>query len=92
VDSSLRYANVFKLAWAPLIWAQLPQLERSAQVNRLLATLFVGGLARLRSWRQRGQPHPVAVVATLLELGAPPLLVLWQRRIAARGRDPIPRR
>ena len=84
VDSSLRYANVFKLAWAPVIWSQLPWAERSLAVSWSLATLFVGGLARIRSWRQRGRPHPVSVVAIVLELVAPPALIKWQRRIASR--------
>lgn len=84
VDSSLRYANVFKLAWGAVIWSQLPRAERSPAVTWSLATLFVGGLARLRSWQQRGRPHPVSIVAILLELVAPPALIAWQRRIASR--------
>ena len=86
VDSSLRYANVFKLAWGVAIWSQLRRVERSPAVTGSLATLFVGGLARIRSWRQRGRPHPVSVVAIVLELVAPPVLIAWQRRIASRSR------
>lgn len=85
VDSALRYANVFKLALAPVVWSQLPRAERSAAVTWSLATLFVGGLARARSWGQRGRPHPVSVVALALELIAPPALIAWQRRIASRS-------
>ncbi|WP_182379376.1 DUF4345 domain-containing protein [Nocardioides sp. WS12] len=85
VDSSLRYANVYKAAVAPVIWSQLGRLEQSATVNYALSSLFVGGLARVRSWQQRGRPHPVAMSAILLELAAPPALVLWQRRIRARS-------
>ena len=85
VDSSLRYANVFKLAWGSVIWSQLPRAERSQAVTWSLATLFVGGLARLRSWQQRGRPHPISVVAIVLELVAPPALIAWQRRIASRS-------
>ena len=83
VDSSLRYANVFKLAWGAVIWSQLPRAERSPAVTGSLATLFVGGLARLRSWQQRGRPHPVSLVAIVLELVVPPALIVWQRRVAA---------
>lgn len=84
-DSSLRYANVFKLAWGGLIWSQLPRAERSPAVTWSLATLFVGGLARVRSWQQQGRPHPAAVAATALELAAPPVLIAWQRRIPSRS-------
>lgn len=80
VDSALRYANVYKAAVAPIIWSQLGRVERSP-VTFALSRLFVGGLARLRSWQQRGRPHPVIVGAIGLELLAPPLLVAWQQRI-----------
>ena len=82
VDSALRYANVFKLAVGPVIWSHLGRVERSPNVTYALSSMFVGGLARLRSWQQRGRPHPVTVGAVVLELAAPPLLVAWQRRIA----------
>lgn len=81
VDSALRYANVYKAAVAPIIWSQLGRVERSPSVTFALSGLFVGGLARLRSWQQRGRPHPVTVGAIGLELVAPPLLVAWQQRI-----------
>jgi hypothetical protein len=86
VDSSLRYANVFKLGWSFAIWSQLSRAERSPVVTWSLATLFVGGLARIRSWQQQGRPHPVAVAATALELVAPPVLIAWQRHVASRRR------
>ncbi|MFC7505641.1 DUF4345 domain-containing protein, partial [Nocardioides sp. GCM10030258] len=85
VDSSLRYANVYKAAVAPVIWSQLGRVERSPGVTMALSSLFVGGLARIRSWQQRGRPHPVAVGAVALELVAPPALALWQRRVRARS-------
>ena len=81
VDSALRYANVYKAAVAPIIWTQLARAERSPAVGFALSSLFVGGLARLGSWQQRGRPHPVIVGAIGLELLAPPLLLVWQQRI-----------
>lgn len=84
VDSSLRYANVFKFALAPVVWSQLRRVERSTAVSWSLVALFVGGMARLGSWRSRGRPHPVSVIALGLELAAPPVLFAWQRRLAAR--------
>ncbi len=84
VDSSLRYANVFKLAVGPVIWSQLPRVDRSPSLTSALATMFVGGLARTRSWQQAGRPHPISVTAVALELVAPPALIAWQRRISSR--------
>ena len=81
VDSALRYANVYKAAVAPVIWSQLGRVERSPGLTFALSSLFVGGLARLRSWQQRGRPHPVIVAAVVLELAAPPLLLAWQQSI-----------
>ncbi|KQV76989.1 hypothetical protein ASC61_01600 [Aeromicrobium sp. Root344] len=76
---------MFKLAWGVTVWSQLHRVERSPALTGSLATLFVGGLARLRSWRQSGRPHPVSIVAVALELVAPPALLAWQRRVASRS-------
>ena len=83
VDSSLRYANVFKFAVGPVIWSQLGRVERSPAVSAAIGTIAVGGLARLRSWQQRGKPHPVTVAAIALEAIGGPLLLIWQRRVAS---------
>lgn len=88
VDSALRYANVFKFAVGPVIWSQLGRVERSPSVTYALSSISVGGFARLRSWQQRGRPHPVIVGAVVLELAAPPLLIAWQRRIRSRSTPP----
>ncbi|MCV7256681.1 DUF4345 domain-containing protein [Mycobacterium hackensackense] len=81
VDSSLRYANVFKFAMALMMWPQLGRVERSRTVTFSLATTFIGGLARMRSWQQRGRPHPVAVGAMALETIGAASLLAWQRSL-----------
>ena len=63
---------------------QLAHVERSRSLTVALSTVFGGGLARLRSWQQRGRPHPVSVAAVVLETVAAPTLIVWQRRIASR--------
>ena len=82
VDSSLRYANVFKLAVGPVIWSQLRRVESSAAVSSAGATIVFGGLARLGSWQQRGRPHPITVGAIALETIGVPILLAWQRRVS----------
>ena len=82
VDSSLRYANAFKLAVGPVIWSQLARVERSPAVTFALSTIFIGGLTRLMSWQQRGRPHPVTVAAIVLETVGPPIMIAWQNSIS----------
>lgn len=85
VDSSLRYASVFKFAAGVTVLRELGHIERSSATTFALSTIAVGGLARILSWRQRGRPHPVAVGATALETLGVPLLLIWQRRISTKG-------
>jgi hypothetical protein len=85
VDSALRYANVFKFAVGPVIWSQLRRVEQSPALTFAAATIALGGLARLRSWQQRGRPHPVTVAAIALETLGGPILLAWQRRITSRA-------
>ncbi|MEU4341510.1 DUF4345 domain-containing protein [Nocardia sp. NPDC023852] len=84
VDSALRYANVFKFAVGPVIWSQLSRVERSPALTFALSTVFIGGLARLRSWQQRGRPHPISVAAVVLETAGMTIMLAWQRRISSR--------
>ena len=85
VDSSLRYANVFKFAVGPVIWSQLRHVEQSPAVTAAAATIAFGGLARLRSWQQRGRPHPISVGAIALEIIGVPILLACQARISAKA-------
>ena len=81
VDSSLRYANAFKFAVGPVIWSQLARVEQSQAVTFALSTIFLGGLARLRSWQQRGRPHAVTVAAIALETIGVAGFLAWRRRL-----------
>ncbi|KQH80545.1 hypothetical protein AO501_20140 [Mycobacterium gordonae] len=74
---------MFKFAVGPVIWSQFGRVERSPAVSFALATIAVGGLARLRSWQQRGRPHPVTVAAIALEALGGPLLLIWQRSVSS---------
>jgi hypothetical protein len=91
LDSEFRFASTFWLAVGPVVWSQLPRVASDSPVLPLtLGTVFVGGLARLRSWQQRGRPHPLLVGAIALELIGMPVVLAWQRKVVARAkRAPI---
>lgn len=85
LDSHFRYLSGLLLATGIGFATCIPDIERRTARFRLLACLvFVGGLGRLLSLLSIGMPGDGHVFGLAMELGAVPLLVLWQARVAGR--------
>lgn len=89
-DSVLRFYALWWAALGPVMvhLATRPPQERE-QLTAVAALTALGGLARILAAFQSGLPHPLFRALTVVELTAPPALLLWQRRLPD---DPSPRR
>ena len=82
-DSHYRFISAVWFATAPAVWSAVPRIEhRTGFFRRLTAVVFIGGLARVVSWRTTGRPHPIFIAAIALELFGLPALKVWQSRVA----------
>lgn len=77
-DSNYRF---FAVSWLALGVLLLAKRTDELVIRFVSATVFVGGLARFVSLAQAGQPQPMIYALLAVELVAPPLLVLWHRRL-----------
>jgi hypothetical protein len=85
LDSHFRYLSGLLLGIGLGFVSCIPGIERKTGRFRLLALLVVvGGLGRALSLAMAGVPGPGHLFGLAMELGAVPLLVLWQARIAAK--------
>jgi hypothetical protein len=87
VESELRFYAAFYVAFGlGLLLYVAPRADRDGTAVRAAAgALFLAGLARATGWIAVGRPHGTQLVLLAVELAAPPLLVAWQARLAARG-------
>lgn len=81
LDNQYRYLSGYYISLFLGIWYVLGDIENRGTVLRLFVlALFIGGLARLLSYTQIGQPPLLATVGMALELGSP-ILVIWHRML-----------
>jgi len=87
LDSHFRYLSGIFLVMGIAFLTCIPAIESKTARFRLLGAMVVGGgLARLVSLGQVGEPSSGHVLGLCIELIVVPLLVAWQTRIAQRYR------
>ena len=85
LDSHFRYLSGLLLGIGIAFAAAIPAVERRSSLFAVLSfVVVIGGLARLAALLFLGAPGTAHVLALGMELGAVPLLFLWQRRVARR--------
>ena len=47
----------------------------------VLGMLFIAGIARAVAWLLHGAPAPMLIVILVADLGLPPVLYLWFKRL-----------
>ncbi len=83
MDSEDRfYATLFLGFGGALVWCSRKLEERGRVFGWLLVVFFLGGVARCVSAAQVGTPNTFFQVLWALELGMPPVLWWWYRRVS----------
>jgi hypothetical protein len=83
LDSQYRFLSAWYLGLAALAWWTVPRIEQHGTLLTIIClAIFAGGLARLVSAVLVGWPQPSMVGGLVFELLFP-LLIPWQRRVAA---------
>lgn len=82
LDNQFRYLSAFYLILTFLIWYIVPNIENHTGIFRIaILAIFLGGLARLYSYKVIGVPPVQMAGGMVLELGSP-LLLWWQSKVA----------
>jgi hypothetical protein len=87
LDSHYRYLSGLLLGIGLTFAFCIPAIERRGALFRPLGLIVIlGGLGRLAGLPAHGLPGAGHVFGLVMELGATPLLLAWQARIARRFR------
>lgn len=82
-DSHMRYLSGLLLGIGILAVTAIPSVEKHAErMAAITLIVFVGGLSRLWSLVEVGQPNVTMTAALFVELLITPSLYLWTRRLA----------
>jgi hypothetical protein len=82
LESEFRFFTAFYAAYGLLMLSVAPRADRdAAAVNGLAGALFLAGLGRAAAWVSVGRPNRTQQGLLAIELGAPPALAIWRRRL-----------
>ena len=82
VDSNYRFfAAIFLAVGVMMLWIARNPLERGQALWWVAGAVLLGGLARIVSLFAAGSPAPLMYALLVIELVAPPVLVLWHRAL-----------
>jgi Domain of unknown function (DUF4345) len=82
-DNEGRFLNGIWVGFGVLILWVVPRVERETTLVRILAAaIFLGGLARLASIIDVGEPADMQYVLMGIELVLGPLVIVWQALVA----------
>ena len=85
-DNEGRFLNGIWVGFGALILWVVPRVERETTLVRILAAaIFLGGLARLASIIDVGEPADLQYVLMGIELVLGPLVIAWQTLLTRRA-------
>lgn len=91
VDSEVRFMAVDWLAYGAATLYLAPRVAQARTAYRAwLIVMFASGLARALSYVQTGRPYPLIAGAMVAELVLPPVLWIWQSRVASAAQAMAP--
>jgi uncharacterized protein DUF4345 len=89
VESELRFYSVWYLGAGVFLASLAPRIEqRGRELQAVCGLLVLGAVGRLLAIASSGRPHPLFVALLVVELVLPPVLVLWQARVARAAVEP----
>jgi hypothetical protein len=88
LDSNLRYLNGFSVGIALALYYIIPYIESHTLLLRAICgIIFLGAAGRILSVAFLGLPPLPMPVFVLIEIMAPPILVVWQNNIRSSVKD-----
>lgn len=89
LDNQFRYLSAYYIGLSVLLWWMAPNIEKHTTLLRIISfAVFLGGVGRIISWANYGQPPAFQIAAMCIEL-ALPLVCIWQNSVAEKLKSNI---
>lgn len=77
LESGYRFASAYVVGSGASLIAISIKFGWANMLYVVTGTIFFSGLCRVYSWAVAGTPHVLLIVSMIVELAAPPVLVVW---------------